>query len=92
MLRPAVSRFTSAFRAPVSQFARIPLASRQPARWYSIHPQKVSTSELLDIDPRKLEISKTSKPGELKDPSELVFGKTFTGESIATYTDVMGYH
>jgi len=53
------------------------------ARSYSIAPQAASSSKLLDIDPRKLVVEKSTAPGPLKKPEDLVFGANFTGNVLA---------
>jgi branched-chain amino acid aminotransferase len=58
-----------------------PLLARscQHARFYSVIPQAASHSKPQDIDPRKLVIEKTTTPGTLVKPEDLIFGKYFTG-------------
>ncbi|KAH8884707.1 branched-chain amino acid aminotransferase II [Thozetella sp. PMI_491] len=82
MLRPVLSRSAGTFRAPSSQLSRLLLAPRQHARLYSIQPEAASTSKPQDIDPSKLEITKTTKPGALNKPEDLIFGRTFTDHML----------
>jgi branched-chain amino acid aminotransferase len=57
----------------------LPLTARQAARCYSITPGAASGAKPVDIDIRKLSITKTTNPKTLSDPSTLVFGREFTG-------------
>ncbi len=85
MLQPSLSRSAGVFRAPTSQLSRLlQLGSRQNGRFYSIKPEVASDSKPQDIDPRKLKITKTTTPGVLQKPEDLIFGRTFTGEPSST--------
>ena len=80
MMRPLLMRCgAAAARRGPSQFSKPLFASWQASRKYSITPEAASLSQPQDIDPSKLVIEKTSKPGSLKKPEELVFGANFTG-------------
>jgi branched-chain amino acid aminotransferase len=70
-------RLTAALSTPAS--SRLPCSLVQNARHYSIKPEAASATEQLDIDPRKLVITKTSQPRALTKPEELIFGQKFTG-------------
>ncbi|KAK3945573.1 mitochondrial branched-chain-amino-acid aminotransferase [Diplogelasinospora grovesii] len=81
MMRPILPRCAS--KATASQASRLLLGLRQNARRsYSIKPEAASTSQLLDIDPSKLIVEKTTKPGKLHKPEELVFGRAFTDHML----------
>jgi branched-chain amino acid aminotransferase len=73
----------AALRAAIpTQSARAFLPSlHQAARNYSIKAPHAASEKVpgIDIDPSKLVIEETKTPGELHNPEELVFGKTFTG-------------
>lgn len=82
MLRRLVPRCASAVRVVAPAWpARVhPAAST--SRWYSIHPQSVSTSKRTDLDATRLVVEKTKSPKELVDPAQLVFGKEFTDHML----------
>ncbi|KAK4643390.1 branched-chain-amino-acid transaminase bat2 [Podospora bellae-mahoneyi] len=61
--------------------AAIQAQSAVQRRQYSINPQS-STSQLLDIDPSKLVVEKTSKPKDLLPSKDLVFGRNFTDHML----------
>lgn len=63
------------------QAPRLLLRPWQSARQYSVKLEAASASKLRDIDPLKLHVTQTTKPGALQKPEDLVFGKTFTGKS-----------
>lgn len=48
-------------------------------RAYSIAADEPALSKLPDVDPSKLQISRTLSPKALMREEELVFGRTFTG-------------
>jgi branched-chain amino acid aminotransferase len=66
--------------ATISRRCRPSIAAVGHQRWYSIHADH-AVSQLQDIDPTKLSITKTTTPKELTAPEDLVFGKYFTGLS-----------
>jgi branched-chain amino acid aminotransferase len=67
----------SALRQSPSSVIR-PFACR---RGYSIQSEEDAIARLPGLDASKLAITKTTTPKALSDPSELVFGRTFTGPS-----------
>lgn len=69
----------NAFKQSPSRLLAI--AARESSRPYSIKADSASTIKPQDIDPSKLSITKTTTPKELVPPNELVFGRTFTGQS-----------
>jgi len=80
MMRPMFSRCAT-FRSAVPQISNSARGIWQSTRQYSIAPQAASDAKPLDIDPSKLVIEKTTKPGTLKKPEDLVFGRNFTGRA-----------
>lgn len=56
-----------------------PSAARRWSRHYSVKAEVASTAQPKDIDPAQLKITKTSKPGVLEKPENLVFGRKFSG-------------
>ena len=77
--------FRSAARASALSAGRSGLAvpSWQLAvRRYSIAPA-ASETKLADIDPSQLVIERTTNPKPLKAAKDLVFGRNFTGRSMA---------
>jgi branched-chain amino acid aminotransferase len=72
----------ASLRSVSTQTSRTLLGSWQSARSYSITPEAASTSKPLDIDPSKLVVEKTTKPGSLKKPEELIFGANFTDHML----------
>lgn len=54
------------------------LATQRCRRWYSIHADHAET-KALDIDPTKLNITKTTTPKDILPKEDLVFGHAFTG-------------
>ncbi|KAK1767636.1 putative branched-chain-amino-acid aminotransferase [Phialemonium atrogriseum] len=82
MLRPLLRR--SGALSPASmQAPRLLLRPWQSARQYSVKLEAASASKLRDIDPLKLHVTQTTKPGALQKPEDLVFGKTFTDHMIS---------
>jgi branched-chain amino acid aminotransferase len=81
MLQPLLRRSGFALRPASSQTSRLLVGSWQNARQYSIKPQVASTATPQDIDPSRLVITKSTKPGALNKSEDLIFGKTFTGAS-----------
>lgn len=83
MLRRILPRSGAALKAaiPIHTSRAILPSLHQNARSYSIKAQAAVSQKIpgIDIDPSKLVIEETTKPGELLPPGELVFGKTFTG-------------
>jgi branched-chain amino acid aminotransferase len=77
MMRPVFSRCAS-LRAAIPQASRS-LGVWQSVRQYSITPEAASDSKPQDIDPSKLVVEKTTTPGALKKPEDLIFGRNFTG-------------
>lgn len=65
------------------------LATWQGQRFYSVKATEASTIKPQDLDASKLTITKTTTPKELVPSEELVFGRTFTGESFAPSGRVM---
>ncbi|KAJ9151351.1 Branched-chain-amino-acid aminotransferase [Pleurostoma richardsiae] len=83
MMRPFFPRCGAFKRSGTSQLSRTLLGSWQATpRNYSIKPEAASTSKLQDLDPSKLSITQTQKPGALKKPEELVFGANFTDHML----------
>ncbi|KAI0155267.1 branched-chain amino acid aminotransferase [Xylariaceae sp. FL1272] len=79
MLRPLLPRCgRAALRATTARPAAL-----QATRWLSIKPEAASTAKPVDIDIRKLEISKTSNPKTPSDPKTLVFGREFTDHMLS---------
>ncbi|KAL1845264.1 hypothetical protein VTK73DRAFT_777 [Phialemonium thermophilum] len=88
MLRPLLPR-CGALKPLSSQSSRL---LWRGARWYSLKPE-ASTATLRDIDPTKLTITKTTKPGPLLKKEDLVFGKTFTDHMVSIEWDqTHGWH
>ncbi len=48
-------------------------------RAYSIQAEAASARKLLELDPSKLSVTKTTTPKELTPQEDLVFGRYFTG-------------
>ncbi|KAI6368935.1 hypothetical protein MCOR25_004539 [Pyricularia grisea] len=59
-----------------------PSAARRWSRHYSVKAEVASTAQPKDIDPTQLKITKTSKPGVLEKPENLVFGRKFSDHMI----------
>lgn len=78
MFRPLLPRCGA---SQASRTSRLLLGLRQNARQYSIGAGAASSTIQLDIEPKHLSITKTSKPGALHKPEDLVFGQTFTGNT-----------
>ena len=83
MLLPRLLRSSSSLQASLCWTESLPkcLLKRQWQRFYSIQTDASSLARLPNIDPSKLSITETTTPKELVPPEELVFGRTFTGES-----------
>jgi branched-chain amino acid aminotransferase len=47
---------------------------------FSVKAEAASIASQNDIDPRKLQITKTTNPKGLSKPEDLVFGREFTGK------------
>ncbi|KAF2428850.1 branched-chain amino acid aminotransferase II [Tothia fuscella] len=58
------------------------LGAQRCRRWYSIHADH-ATERLLEIDPTRLSITKTTTPKELLAPKDLIFGHTFTDHMLS---------
>jgi len=54
------------------------LSSYRSRRWYSIEPEQ-NPLKLEELDPSKLQITRTTTAKELVPPQDLVFGRTFSG-------------
>lgn len=59
-----------------------PAVTRRWARPYSVTPKVASIAKSQEINPDQLRITKTSKPGILSKPEDLVFGTKFTDHMI----------
>lgn len=57
------------------------LTTCRTARLLSVKAEAASQAKERDIDPRKLQITKTTTPKGLSKPEDLVFGREFTGKS-----------
>ncbi|KUI53132.1 Branched-chain-amino-acid aminotransferase, mitochondrial [Cytospora mali] len=81
-MRPFVTR-CSALRS-TSQIFRpaIQRSSWQAARCYSAKAEAASIPKTQDIDPSKLVVERSQKPGALRKPEELIFGATFTDHML----------
>lgn len=82
MFRPLAPRLAAVRFSHPNCTTRLPLGAWHNGRWYSLKPEAAYTSKPLDIDPRKLVITKTSQPGALSKPENLVFGTKFTGTAF----------
>lgn len=59
-----------------------PSAARRWSRHYSVKAEVASTAQPKDIEPAQLKITKTSKPGVLDKPENLLFGRKFSDHMI----------
>lgn len=57
-------------------------AAATAARQYSVKPQAASSSKPVGLDASKLTVEKTTSPGALEKPEDLVFGRKFTGTPL----------
>ncbi|KAK1759689.1 mitochondrial branched-chain-amino-acid aminotransferase [Echria macrotheca] len=80
MMRPMFSR-CAPLRAAIPPVSRS-LGVFQSVRQYSITPEAASDSKPQDIDPSKLVVEKTTTPGALKKPEDLIFGRNFTDHML----------
>jgi len=98
MLLPRLLRPVNTTSRSFKQIQQIK-AQAQGTRLFSsqwrLHQQLVEddTKHLPNIDPSKLEVTKTITPKQLVPNQDLVFGRTFTGEDlIAALCAVMFMH
>ncbi|KAN0085107.1 Aminotransferase [Elaphomyces granulatus] len=59
------------------------LANRLSRQFYSVKPVSSTTSNLPDLSPLKLAITKTTTPKKPIPPQELVFGRSFTDHMLS---------
>ncbi|KAF2496258.1 branched-chain-amino-acid aminotransferase [Lophium mytilinum] len=75
------SSLASTFRR--SLLVQTSSSAQRCRRAYSIHADASVGKNILDIDPSKLSIEKTTTPKTLLPPEELVFGRNFTDHMLS---------
>lgn len=85
MLQPRSLRLLSSLShcAPRAATASLSASLRcRTQRAYSIHADASVGTKIQDIDPTKLQITKTTTPKDLLPTEELIFGRNFSGASF----------
>ncbi|KAH8666345.1 branched-chain-amino-acid aminotransferase [Xylariales sp. PMI_506] len=91
MLRQILPRAGRAIRASAAR-PILPLSATQASRWYSLKPEAASAAKPLDLDPSKLQITKTTSPKTPSEPKTLVFGREFTDHMLTVeWTEADGW-
>lgn len=58
----------------------------QNVRQFSVELSAAAATKTSDLDPSRLVVQETKNPKPLQKPEELVFGSTFTGASLLTFS------
>jgi hypothetical protein len=80
--RLARSAVLHATKTPITISLQKTTANRLWQRSYSIKPVTKGAPELPGVDPAKLKVTTTTTPKDVIPNEQLVFGQTFTGESL----------